>query len=258
MTSARDVLDLSRAILGGRDGYVVVLKIYMESGIHDGSPALSVGAYVALPSVWGNWTKAWNRQKRPIRVFHSNDCANLRGEFEGWDEAERDSFVANLLPTIPDHKLTGFVAGIQMDDFREVCAAYPRMGEALGEPYVACFQWVVMSVLEWLDTIPHYKRSAFFHETNSYKGDALNCFEYLKEHFDKGRRKMSLTFGDKDGYVPLQAADTLAYEGNKRFRKISAPLRRAWKATNPTGQRRQATHFDKESLLRLAEEKYAD
>ena len=53
------------------------------------------------------WTKEWNRTKRPIKVFHSADCANLAGEFKDWDKAKRDEFVATLLPVLPKYRLLG-------------------------------------------------------------------------------------------------------------------------------------------------------
>jgi hypothetical protein len=65
-----------------------------ETGIHDGAPVVAVAAYVARPVVWRNWTKKWNAAKRPIKVFHATDCANLRGEFEGWSKEQRDSWPA--------------------------------------------------------------------------------------------------------------------------------------------------------------------
>ena len=258
MSSAREVWELSRAILADKPGYIAVLKVYMdESGIHDGSPALTVGAYVAMPRVWREWTKVWNRRKRPIEVFHSNDCANLWGEFKGWKPPERDAFVAQLLPTIAEHPLAAFVAGIKMNDFRDVCEEYPRMGEALGTPYVACFQWVVTSILQWLDTIPDSQRLAFFHENNDYIGETTSCFGLCRELGDKGNRKMSLTFGAKEDYVALQAADVLAYEGNKRIRNPDTPDRRAWRAINPNGDRRELKYFDRKALLALAKDRYA-
>ena len=38
--------------------------------------------------------------RRPIKVFHSTDCAAYQGEFESWAKEERDAFVAQLLPVI--------------------------------------------------------------------------------------------------------------------------------------------------------------
>jgi hypothetical protein len=47
MASARDAWELSWR---DEDGVVAVLSVYMdESGTHDGSPVVAVGAYVATP-----------------------------------------------------------------------------------------------------------------------------------------------------------------------------------------------------------------
>ena len=75
-----------------------MLKAYMdESGIHDGSPVLCVGAYLGRPAQWRDWTKAWNLAKRqackalgkPVfKVYHATDAANCEGEFEDWTDPE--------------------------------------------------------------------------------------------------------------------------------------------------------------------------
>ena len=91
MSSAPDVWELSRAVLADQDGVIAVIRSYMdESGIHDNSPVVTVGTYFGRPSQWKLFTKEWNKRKRPIKVFHAADCQNLKGEFEGWDETERD------------------------------------------------------------------------------------------------------------------------------------------------------------------------
>ncbi|MGA7383654.1 MAG: hypothetical protein WBW81_02830 [Methylocella sp.] len=51
-------------------------------------------------------------------------------------------------------------------------------------------------------------------------------------------RIVTLTVGGKDDYVPLQAADVLAYEGNHLLRDPSKPDRLPWKAMSPPEKRR--------------------
>ena len=218
-----------------------------ESGIHDGSPVLTVAAYVGMPSVWRDWTKAWNRQKKPIKVFHATDCAALRGEFKDWDKEERDSYVAKLLPVIGQANLLSFVAGIVMDDYNEVEKEYPEIVAYLGNPYTACFQWVVHEIIDGFSRSGIKDRIAFFHEENEFRGDALSCFDFLKKEYYPDRA-LSLKHGSKQDYVPLQAADILAYEGNKRLRNTKRPDRRAWMAINPNQNRRVTRYFDKKSL----------
>jgi hypothetical protein len=72
-----------------------------ETGIHEEATMVAVGGYISRPKHWRAWTKDWNRAKRPIKIFHSSDCANLRGEFESWDKKRRDAYVAQLLPIMP-------------------------------------------------------------------------------------------------------------------------------------------------------------
>lgn len=259
MSSAQEVWELSRAILADHDGFIAVLSIYMdESGTHDRSPVVTAAACLAPPKEWRDWTKVWNRRKQPINVFHANECANLWGEFEGWADDDRNKFVAQLLPTIAEHRITQFVIGIRLNDYHEVCQSYPRLGKVIGTPYNACFQLVLQDILDWLDTIPDTQRLAFFHENNDYSAELAMTFRLCKELTDKGRRVMSLTFGSKDDYTPLQVADILAYEGNKRIRNPDTPDRRAWKAINPMGNRRTLRYFDKNGLTRWAKDKFAD
>ncbi|MGH6925499.1 MAG: DUF3800 domain-containing protein [Propylenella sp.] len=229
-----------------------MLQAYMdESGIHNDSPVVTVGAYVGVPRVWRDWTKAWNKRKHPIKVFHANDCANLWGEFEGWDKKHRDSFVAKLLPTIADHQIAAFVSGIRMNDFREVCAVYPHVARIIKTPYTACFQWVVQDILMYLNAYNDTQKVAIFHEVNEFRSEALECFDFVRK-LDGYRRIMSISFGSKQSYTPLQAADILAYEANKRFRNPKGRERRAWQAINPSGARRNSRYFDKASLMAFA------
>jgi hypothetical protein len=90
---------------------------------------------------------------------------------------------------------------------------------------------------------------AFFHEPNDFKDDALQTFAAMKE--SNPRRRLSLAFGTKSQFVPLQAADILAYEANKRLRQPkSQPDRRALTALKIEGRGR-LKYLDKESLPAL-------
>ena len=117
MSSAQTVWELSRAALADKDGWVAVFKTYIdESGIHDVSPVLTVGAYLARPKIWRDWTKKWNTAKKPIKVYHAADAANLEGEFEDWPKEKMNALAAKLLPLIGNAELSGALIGIHMAD----------------------------------------------------------------------------------------------------------------------------------------------
>lgn len=234
MGSAQHVWELSRAVLADQDGWIVVLRAYMdESGTHDDSPVVVVGLYVAKPKIWVQWTKDWNRNKKPIKVYHAVDCHNRTGEFEGWSREDRNAYAANLLPVLGRHPIMGLIIGIHMDAFRAAMEKRPDLREMFGTPYTACFQWTVQTLLSMMDKHGDTQRVAFFHECNDYEDEAKSAFAYVKAQKVLNNRIITLAFGGKGDYVPLQAADTLAYEANHLLRDPSKPERLSWKAMNP-------------------------
>ena len=251
MSSARFVWELSRAVLADRDGIVAVIKAYFdESGIHDGSPVVTVGGYFGEPAAWRDFTKEWNRTKRPIKVFHAVDAQNLQGEFEGWSPEDRDELVKRLLPIIPKHPVAAVLMGINLDAFKEAMRGRSDLQEIFGTPYTACFQWALQSLVEHAEKFNFDERIACFHESNDFQREARESFDFIMND-SRYRNISSLTFGRKEDFVPLQAADILAYEGNKRLRDLSRPQRRSFAALEPDNGRFLFGMFDKTNMHKV-------
>lgn len=259
--SAQDVLDFSRAFLNGEPGWCVsmMLKTFMdETGIHDDAEMVAVGAWIANPKTWRAWTKDWNMRKRkvpqgrrPIKVFHSTDCAAYQGEFESWAKEERDAFVAQLLPVIPTHPLAGIVVGIHLTELNQAFRGHPELFEMLGEPYTCCFQWAISIVMQIATEQGQGQRMAFIHEVNDYKGDCLKAFDYVQSELNPRCIPVTLGFGTKEQYPPLQAADVLAYEGGKFLKNPTGQARRAWTALDPDKSRIIVRSFGRENMSEL-------
>ncbi len=228
-----------------------MLKAYIdESGIHDGSPVLAVAGYVGRQKIWRNWTKAWNISKSPIRVYHAADAANLVGEFAGWTDDKVAELAKKLLPLIANAEVAGMVIGINMDEYRKAIADKPELAVLLGNPFSACFHWLVQTILELENQRKSKERIAFIHETNDYQGETIAAFSWIKKYINLDNRVISLKFCSKQKDTPLQAADILAYEGNKRFRDFDKSPRRAWTALNPDDKIIHA-HFGKHNMDQL-------
>jgi hypothetical protein len=187
-----------------------------ESGVHGkASPVVTVAAYVAKPRTWETFTRRWNATKRPIKVFHSSDCNAFEGEFEGWARADRDALVINLLKVVRERPMMGFVTGLDLRAYEEAMTANPDLRELLPDPYGTCFHWTVGTIMEIIEKKRNNERLAFFHENNSFHKEAYEGFDWIKANRTTHTSMMTLSFGGKDDFVPLQAADILAYEGYK-------------------------------------------
>jgi len=250
---------ISRDSLGERWNGSPVLKTFMdETGIHDDAIMVAVGGYTSRPNHWRAWTKNWNVHLRKvppgrqtIKVFHSTDCANYQGEFEGWDKGERDPYVAQLLPVMPSYELAGIVIGINLRELETAMKGRPELLEMFGTPYTACFQWAISIIMDLAAKYGKGERMAFVHEVNNYKGEAQKAFEYVKKFRNPGAIPMTMTFGTKADYPPLQAADVLAYEGGKFLKNPTGTIRRAWTALDPDKSRIIARRYGKDNMPEL-------
>jgi hypothetical protein len=233
-----------------------VLKAYLdESGTHDESPVLTVAGYLARPRRWQAWTKKWNAAKRPVKIYHAADAANLHGEFEGWSHDQVAELAKKLLPTIVDAELRGIVIGIHMDEFRKAMAGRNDLLEIFPSPYAACFQWLAQIIMNLQAHIGSNERIAFIHECNDFRRAALESFGWIKRYGNPQASIISLSFADKADAVPLQAADILAYEGNKRMREPERAERRPWTILkgNPKDSWLIAAHYGRENMHLLVE-----
>jgi Protein of unknown function (DUF3800) len=251
--SAALVYELCRMALGDRDGMVAMLKAYMdESGVHNDSPVLTVAAYLARAPQWRDWTKKWNVAKRPIKVFHAADAANRRGEFDGWSEDQVAALVVKLLQILTDADFPGVVVGIHMAEFKKAIAPFPDLKKIFGTPYAACFHWVTQIILNIQAEYWNDDRIGFIHECNDYQYEALQAFNWIKTYGNPQGALIGLQFGDKTTHTPLQCADILAYEGNKRMRDSARPERRPWGALNSKGAI-LAAHYGRQNMGELIE-----
>jgi hypothetical protein len=73
-------------------------------------------------------------------VFHSVDCHNRCGEFEGWTKKQRDAFVIDLLPIINKHEICGKIAGLDKKELSELLQSRPDVAGWAGDMYFVCFE----------------------------------------------------------------------------------------------------------------------
>ena len=211
---------------------MAVFHVYMdETGTHDDSEIVCAAAYVAKAKDWRDWTKEWNRERGQIKIYHATDAQNLQGEFLGWKSEEVSELCSRLLPLINNGKIAAVTVGLKLRDLDIAAQNHPEIRDRIrANRYPLCFYYVVQRVLELMNKYSATNhRIAFIHENNPLTGDIVKAFEHVKA-LHGSDHVVSLSFGGKRDFVPLQAADILAYETNKRLRAKGSKSRMAWKA----------------------------
>lgn len=251
--SVRLVGQLAWHFLAEREGLVAVVKVYMdEAGTDSASKVLTVAGYAARPSRWQAFTREWNAVLRPtgIKCYHATDAQACQGEFRQWKPEQVAELASALLPIIPRYA-AGLAVSIVMPDYRAAISQRPELETLFASPYAACFQWLVQSLLSVAQERKAKSRFSFVHETNDMRRDAQEAFYWMKAEVDSRKNLVSLVFADKAEFVPLQAADILAFEVGKRLGNQTGPERRALTTLNPGGGKIWIRFYDKRNMPHL-------
>lgn len=122
----------------------------------------------------------------------------------------------------------------------------------LAPPYLGCFHRVIERLLMAFEPHPPEDQIALFCEDNDFKGEIGKIWDYWLKKRDSQNRLVSLTFGRKTDFVPLQAADALAYEAYKALDNQRFGKGRKRKSLEIMGSTNNihVFYFDKENLPR--------
>lgn len=211
------------------------LTIYAdESGTHDehgiqpGSEVTVVGGYIADKRNWERFTRRWNTARKEFGIkgpFHASEYWRNEPPFNGWTDAKKKKCLGTFIKIARDN--TWFAVGgmVGTKDWDEIMA--PRFKEGyLGQlsfshPYHFCFQMLFVRFMEYLkdDIDKRFPRRKGFEERVAFVFDrqqqfgkvAAAGFTIIKNLIDPDDRFESFAFRSKDRYIPLQAADLLAF-----------------------------------------------
>jgi hypothetical protein len=126
------------------------------------------------------------------------------------------------------------VIGVHMDEYRRAMTGREDLAGAFGTVYGACFQWLIQTLLLLQAKAgSREKKITVIHERNDYEQEVMQSFNYVRQYTNPQQTQLAFMFGEKERHAALQAADILAYEGNRRLRDPTKPERRPWAVLNP-------------------------
>ena len=199
-----------------------LLTVYCdESGTDVRNRVACVAGYIGQVSEWKEFEKEWSRilKKSPYRVkmMHRSNLETWHGEFtakRGWNPDRRKNFLRELQPIIKSRTRVALGSAVIKADWEEVMPEWLR--RFFGGVYGWCAHECVVASRVWC-TRPTRNYShpinRVFEKGAEGQGQVAQMFTELDRDpvFSKEYRIGTWGFACKD-VVPLQAADTLAYE----------------------------------------------
>ncbi len=194
---------------------MIVLDGYFdESGTHDGSETIVVAGFLALANAWRSFGEEWNAALKDYQIpfFHMSKFAQKVPPYD-WPEEMRRGRLAHLIDITNRHVVESFGIAIPKKLFDSVFTRSVR--QIVRGPYGFASWLIVTMIARALDQIPFETGVAYIFENGAQrKGELLAAYDGL-DRLPGGKAALhvlSLRFEDKRRFVPLQAADMLAYE----------------------------------------------
>lgn len=209
--------------------YMVVLRAFIDDSAADvGDKRLFLAGYIGSANHWIAFSHRWHialREHPSIDYFSMADANALRGQFEGWNEADRDFKVYRLASVIGAAQLSSIECSISRTDYNTLIA--PNVPRGMRHPYFVCFYGVVITVARSLIGIPEAPPIDFvFDEQGPIGAEAVFMYEWIKASSDpeiSARMGSTPIFSDDKKVLPLQAADMLAWHLRREHEGSSFP-----------------------------------
>jgi len=200
------------------------ISVYFDdSGTHRESSIAVAACYVSTAELWERFRADWRRimEEEAFSCFHMADFASRSGEFSGWDEEKRRRVLRKLCATINIRIRSGFVGAVNKRDYDDLVSGEFRR-------YCGSFHYTY-AVRTCATAIGLWRRQFEGSGTlryvfdrmgaNSGKGEIMRVMDEARKTSKRealGTGVIVLggySFEDKKDFLPLQAADILAWAG---------------------------------------------
>jgi len=170
---------------------------------------------------WKKFQKKWKAALNSVGVefFHMKDYESRKGEYEHWSNLKRVGVLKRLHRLMKEHTLYGCSASVSRADYDRIITSELR--PYFGKSYYGFNVKACMGQLnEWCNENGHDGPIRYVFAQLTKQGSDLNgIFEQaLNDPFLRKALRINSMWekGDMKVDVPLQSADIIAYEVNKR------------------------------------------
>lgn len=226
----RHVLIMPTAIIHG---------VFDESGKFQDHDAISLCGWIAPLNRWEYFASDWNNALRlsEIDELHTAEFIGLHGQYSRirnkWGAqkiAKRDKALDRFTRVIREHVGTGLGTVIDTKHYRSMSQSFrKRVGE---DPYLIAFQDIIRQAMKYVKAFAQVNNlgdkvalALIFDQDEQQATECLRLLNKIKKNNPDIRKIISgICFCNRRGYLPLQAADFVAYEARQELdRKINHP-----------------------------------
>jgi len=190
-----------------------------ESGSDAKSQYFVLAGYVSSVDHWERFSDEWQRAlERPPRLdyFKTREAFQLRDQFEGWSEDQRNERIEDLWRIVRAHAIFGCAVAMPKDLYeRHLRGVIVRLYD---NPYYICFVTSLDFLSDMMNRFEQKGPIDFVFDEYNLEPRVRKLFDSFKPQGGLHRELIGdIEFRDDKTVLPLQAADLLAWRTRIRL-----------------------------------------
>jgi len=186
---------------------------------------LILAGYVHTADRWLRFSNDWREALHAIpkiQYFRMVEANNLRGQFRGWKEPERDAKLVSLAKLIYEYNPWSFECWVSKTAFDRILK--PVAPYDLKNPYLVCFYGAIVTAARFQasEGMKPDPIDFVFDEQGGLGSFVVSWYEWIKQWQSPSISAVlgsTPIFRDDKKVLPLQAADLLAWHLRRRKEK---------------------------------------
>jgi hypothetical protein len=199
-----------------------VLRAFIDdSGSGGDSPWYVLAGYVGTVSGWELFDERWQRvlaADPAIEYFKASEAESLRpdGQWRGVSKQQRDAKINDLIQVVASCADRAFHVRVRQKDHDEVIK--PFVPPEWDNPYYGLFQGCVSSVVANERYSGEGRPVEFVFDSNErLEKPSLRLYDRVKDIDSLTGRIINIHYQSEKDFLPLQAADLLAWQVRRRL-----------------------------------------
>jgi hypothetical protein len=208
-----------------------VLRAYCDESYDSKDRVYAVAGFVGKDRDWKSISRNWRNRclKDGVECYHATDCESQVKDFKNFTVSQSIRLNTDLVADLAGARIAGFGIGVLLEDYKAVAESSPKAKRFLSQsPYFLAFQFLVVELCAEVSQWRPSPVAFVFEQQDEFSGQAKRMYGDVKAKNPLTAPCMgSLTYGDKEKFVPLQLADKLAYEVMKNLLNTKYDVNRA-------------------------------
>ena len=212
------IVGLSRRLYSKND--VIMLKAFIDdSGTGGDSEWVVLAGYIATVEDWLAFDDEWQEvldQEPALKYFKSTEAESLKGQFSGFSKDQRNERIDKFISVIQKRARQAIEVRVRLSYYNSIVRG--NLPKVLDDPYYFLFTGFIFAATGMERVFGEGQPvECVFDSSERFGKPSTEFFKSMRTQYGDVIANANVAYRDDKEFLPLQAADLLAWQVRRLF-----------------------------------------